>query len=159
MPKQQYTLRSFAGGMNTVKDPRDIPENEASQIDNMSIDSLGKIKSAGNLNAHSVNPSIPSGSALTNYISVATARLDQGTSNPGTATGRTNKGGGFNLFYFESDHSKKHEFNDNASVTYTIGVTGATHNISFVDPQNTGITGTDTAKPADTETGGSGSSA
>ena len=159
MPKQKYTLRSFAGGINTVKDPRDLEENEASQIDNMSIDAQGKIKSAGTLNAHSVNPSIPSGTALTKYISVATARLDQGTSNPGTATGRSNKGGGFNLFYFESDHSKKHEFNDNASVTYTISVSGATHNISFVAPQNSDVTGTAAVSPADADSGGSGSSA
>ena len=159
MPKQKYTLRSFAGGINTVRDPRDLGENEASQIDNLSIDALGKIKSAGTLNAHSVNPSIPGGSALAKYISVATARLDQGTSNPGTATGRTNKGGGFNLFYFESDHSKKHEFNDNASVAYTISVSGATHNISFVNPQNSDISATAAVSPADADSGGSGSSA
>ena len=49
MPRQQYTIRSFAGGINTVRDPRDISENEASRIDNMSIDALGKIKRKQNL--------------------------------------------------------------------------------------------------------------
>ena len=72
MPKQKYTLRSFAGGINTVKDPRDLEENEASQIDNMSIDALGKIKSAGSLQAHNANPSVSGGTALAKYISVAT---------------------------------------------------------------------------------------
>ena len=125
----------------------------------MSIDAMGKIKSAGSLQAHGANPSVSGGTALAKYISVATARLDQGTSNPGTATGRTNRGGGFNLFYFESDHSKKHEFNDNASVSYTVGVTGATHNISFFSPQNSDVTGTAAVSPADADSGGSGSSA
>ena len=43
MPKQQYTIRSFSGGINTVKDPRDLAESEVSRIDNMSIDAQGKI--------------------------------------------------------------------------------------------------------------------
>jgi len=158
MPKQYYTMRSFAGGVNTLRDPRDLADNEASQIDNMSIDAQGKIKSAGRLAGHDANPSVSGGSALTSYISTATARLDQGTSNPGTATGRTNRGGGFNLFYFESDHSNKNDFNEDSSVTYTIGVTGATHNISFINPFDTGITGTGAASSGDSETGGAGSS-
>ena len=99
MPKQQYTIRSFSGGINTVKDPRDLAESEVSRIDNMSIDAQGKIKSAGAFNTHDVNPSNPGGSALTKYISTCTASLDnRSNSSPGTATGRSNKGGGFKLF-------------------------------------------------------------
>ena len=158
MPKQKYTLRSFAGGINTVRDPRDLAENEASQIDNMSIDALGKIKSAGSLVAHSVNPSVPTGTALTKYISVATASLDnRSNSAPATETGRTNRGGGFNLFYFESDHSRKNEFNDDSSLTFTVGFSG-TRNISFINPQNSDITGVAAEPPGGTDVGGAGGS-
>ena len=157
MPKQRYTLRSFAGGINTVRDPRDLAENEASQIDNMSIDAQGKIKSAGSLVAHSVNPSLPSGTALTKFISVATASLDnRSNSSPGTASGRTNKGGGFNLFYFESDHSRKNEFNENAALTFTVGIAG-TRNIWFVNPQNSDTTGIGAEPPGGSDSGGAGS--
>ena len=158
MPKQRYTLRSFAGGINTVRDPRDLDENEASQIDNMSIDALGKIKSAGSLVAHSVNPSLPTGTALTKYISVATASLDnRSDSAPATVTGRTNKGGGFNLFYFESDHSRKNEFNDDSALTFTVGFSG-TRNISFINPQSSDITGVAAEPPGGTDVGGAGGS-
>ena len=157
MPKQRYTLRSFAGGINTVRDPRDLAENEASQIDNMSIDALGKIKSAGSLVAHSVNPSLPTGTALTKYISVATASLDnRSDSAPATVTGRTNKGGGFNLFYFESDHSRKNEFNDDSALTFTVGFSG-TRNISFINPQDSDTTGVGAEPPGGSDSGGAGS--
>ena len=43
MPKQYYTIRSFARGMNTLKDPRDIAEDEVNFVQNMSIESQGKI--------------------------------------------------------------------------------------------------------------------
>jgi len=158
VPKQRYTLRSFAGGINTVRDPRDLAENEASQIDNMSIDALGKIKSAGSLVAHSVNPSLPTGNALTKFISVATASLDnRSDSAPQTVTGRTNKGGGFNLFYFESDHSRKNEFNDDSALTFTVGFSG-TRNISFINPQSSDITGVAAEPPGGTDVGGAGGS-
>tara|TARA_R110000737_G_scaffold280239_1_gene286850 strand:- start:179 stop:658 length:480 start_codon:yes stop_codon:yes gene_type:complete len=158
MPKQRYTLRSFAGGINTVRDPRDLAENEASQIDNMSIDAQGKIKSAGSLVAHSVNPSLPTGTALTKYISVATASLDnRSNSAPQTVTGRTNKGGGFNLFYFESDHSRKNEFNDDSALTFTVGFSG-TRNISFINPQSSDITAVAAEPPGGTDVGGAGGS-
>ena len=157
MPKQRYTLRSFSGGINTVRDPRDLAENEASQIDNMSIDAQGKIKSAGSLVAHSVNPSLPGGTALTKFISVATASLDNySNSAPGTSAGRTNRGGGFNLFYFESDHSRKNEFNEDAALSFTVGIAG-TRNIWFVNPQDSATTGVGAEPPGDSDLGGAGS--
>ena len=156
MPKSKYTLRSFAGGINTLRDPRDLADNESSQIDNMSIDAQGKIKSAGSFYTHRTNPT-NTGSNLTRAISITTASLDnRSNSSPGTATGRTNKGGGFNLFYFESDHSKKSEWNDNESSTYTVGVSNG--NIWFVNPQNSDVTGTLAMSPSDSDDGGSGSS-
>ena len=47
MPKQSYTIKDWSGGINNRKDPRDIFENEFSHISNMSIDSLGKVKTVG----------------------------------------------------------------------------------------------------------------
>jgi len=142
MPKQYYTLRSFARGMNSLKDPRDIRDDEASFISNMSIDAQGKIKTAGALHLHSVDPSNAAGT-LSNYISTVTAQLDQGTP--------TNRGGGYNLAYFESDHSRKNEFNDDGTTTFTVGV--AVGNISFIDPQNTDIYSPATVAPGGDGTG------
>jgi|TARA_R100000458_G_C8254821_1_gene231083 hypothetical protein len=154
MPRQKYTIRSFAGGVNTVKDPRDISENEASRIDNMSIDALGKIKSAGALADHRASPS-SGGANLSKYISIVTASLDnRSDSSPGLTSGRTNRGGGFNLFYFESDHSRKNEFNEDSSQTFTVGA--STGNIWFVNPQNSNVTGT-SAPPSGDDTEGASS--
>ena len=47
MPKQKYIIRDFSGGMNTKRDPRDLAENESSLLINMSVDAIGKIKTAG----------------------------------------------------------------------------------------------------------------
>jgi len=143
MPKQYYTIRSFASGINSLKDPRDLNEDESSFIKNMSIDAQGKIKTAGVLHAHSANPS-NAGGTLSNYISSVSAQLEQGTP--------SNKGGGYNLAYFEADHSRKNEFNDDGTTTFTVGV--AVGNISFIDPQNTDISGTDTVAPGGAAGGG-----
>tara|TARA_R100001443_G_scaffold111699_1_gene124696 strand:- start:2947 stop:3591 length:645 start_codon:yes stop_codon:yes gene_type:complete len=56
LPKQKYIIRDFSGGMNTKRDPRDIAENESSLIINMSIDSIGKIKTMGGFYEH-ITPS------------------------------------------------------------------------------------------------------
>ena len=94
MPKQRYTIRDWSGGSNNRRDPRDIAENECSLIQNMSIDALGKIKTAGGLYAH-----VEGSDGTTNlseYIVERTATL----------TGS----GGYGLFYFESDHSRDNEY-------------------------------------------------
>ena len=49
MPKRLYTIRDWSGGMNNRRDPRDLSDNEFSYIINMSIDSLGKLKTVGGL--------------------------------------------------------------------------------------------------------------
>ena len=85
MPKQMYTIRDWAGGMNNRKDPRDLPPNEFSVIENMSIDALGKIKTIGGLFAHSVKST--GTSSLSEYLVEATCNI--------------NGGGGYGLFYFE----------------------------------------------------------
>ena len=89
MPKQHYTIRDFSGGMNSKQDPRDLKENECAYIQNMSIDALGKIKTAGKLYAHIDDQD--GSTDLSEYIVARVANL--------------NGGGGYGLFYFESDHS------------------------------------------------------
>ena len=93
MPKQMYTIRDWSGGMNNRKDPRDLTPNEFSVIENMSIDALGKIKTIGGLFAHSVKST--GTSSLSEYLVEATCNI--------------NGGGGYGLFYFESDHSRDSE--------------------------------------------------
>ena len=93
MPKQRYIIRDFSGGMNSKQDSRDLQENECAFIQNMSIDALGKIKTAGKLYTHIANQD--GSTALGEYIVERT---------PGLAGG-----GGYGLFYFESDHSRDSE--------------------------------------------------
>jgi len=93
VPKQRYIIRDFSGGMNSKRDSRDLQENECAFIQNMSIDSLGKIKTAGKLYAHIEDQD--GSTDLGEYIVERTAGL----------TG----GGGYGLFYFESDHSRDAE--------------------------------------------------
>jgi len=93
VPKQRYVIRDFSGGMNSKRDSRDLQENECAFIQNMSIDALGKIKTAGKLYTHIENQD--GSTDLGEYIVERTAGL----------TG----GGGYGLFYFESDHSRDSE--------------------------------------------------
>lgn len=125
MPKQFYTIRDWSGGMNNRKDPRDLRENEYSFIENMSIDALGKIKTIGGLydkNADSDGDT--SSTPLTEHFVTRTANI----------TG----GGGYGLYYFESDHSK----NADQTITETksgtaLAIGTSNGNISFVRVQTT----------------------
>ena len=47
MPKQIYTLNNFSGGINNLKDPRDIKENELANAVNVSLDRQGIITTRG----------------------------------------------------------------------------------------------------------------
>ena len=118
MPKQRYIIRDFSGGMNSKRDSRDLQENECAFIQNMSIDALGKIKTAGKLYAHIENQD--GSTDLSEYIVERTAGL----------TG----GGGYGLFYFESDHSgaPDQEIIDTKSGT-TLEIGTSNGNISFVN--------------------------
>ena len=128
MPKQYYTIRDWSGGSNNRRDPRDIGENECAFIKNMSVDALGKIKTAGGLYANR------EGSDGTTDLSEY----------PVNRTASILGSGGYGLFYFESDHSGVSE----QTIIYTVGTTASAlgtsnGNISFV----TVATSTDT--PAD----------
>jgi hypothetical protein len=104
MPKQYYTLRSFAKGMNSRRDPRDIADDEAGFINNMSIDSLGKIKSAGSMYSHGTHQSGSGTVGDSRYVS------ERGGNDGAAYAARINGSGGYNLFYFESDHSNTSDY-------------------------------------------------
>ena len=96
MPQQQHIIRDWSGGLNNRQDPRDIRDNESSFIQNMSIDSLGKIKTAGGLFANLADSDGDiSSTPLTQYIVNRTCSIVNS--------------GGYGLFYFESDHSRDSE--------------------------------------------------
>jgi len=97
MPKQRLTIRDWSGGLNNRQDPRDIKPNESSFIQNMSIDALGKIKTAGGLFANLADSDGDTSSTpLTEYIVNRTCNIVSS--------------GGYGLFYFESDHSRDNEY-------------------------------------------------
>ena len=97
MPKQRLIIRDWSGGINNRQDPRDIRDNESSFIKNMSIDALGKIKTAGGLFANLADSDGDTSSTpLTEYIVNRTAGISGS--------------GGYGLFYFESDHSGDNEY-------------------------------------------------
>ena len=52
MPKQSLVLNDFSGGINSVKDPRDLSDNELVDIDNFMVDQQGAIRTAGRLKPH-----------------------------------------------------------------------------------------------------------
>lgn len=132
MPKQYLTIKDWSGGMNNRKDPRDLQDNEFSEIQNLSIDALGKIKTSGKFYAHIKNTD--GNSDLAEYFVERTSSL--------------NGAGGYGLFYFESDHSRDTNYtitdtkHPGTSNDLTLGSSAG--NIKFVAKQVGGDT-TDTA--------------
>ena len=81
MPKQTYILNDFSGGINNIKDSRDIADNQCAKIVNLMVDKQGAIRTAGSF----------------------TAYPDSGdTQNLSGDSSDNQKGNG--LFYFESDY-------------------------------------------------------
>ena len=133
MPKQYHVINDFSGGMNTRKDPRDLRDNELSYIQNMSINNLGKIRTMGFFYDHKEDQD--GTTDMSEYIPLVSAGL----------TG----GGGYGLFYFESDHSR---VPDNTIIytvgteALTIGTTNSDGNISFVKASTIADSGGDSAE-------------
>ena len=125
MPKQRLTIRDWSGGINNRQDPRDIRDNESSFIQNMSIDALGKIKTAGGLFDNLADSDGDTSSTpLTEYIVNRTAEI--------------NGSGGYGLFYFESDHSRDSDQTITETKSGTaLAIGTAVGNITFVLVQTT----------------------
>jgi hypothetical protein len=84
MPKQQYQIKDFSGGLNNLQDPRDIMDNQASKIENLTLSAQGMI-----------TPAV----LFTNSIS-----------EPTTNTNIADVQAGYGLGYFETDRA----MNDNS---------------------------------------------
>jgi len=54
MPKEVLTLNDFSGGLNSVKDPRDIKLNELAVAKNIMVDEQGAVRTPGTMEAHGV---------------------------------------------------------------------------------------------------------
>jgi len=80
MPKQQLVINNFSGGVNNVKDSRDIADNECAKAVNVMFDKQGAIRTAGSFATH-----------VTSNLSG-----DSSDNQPGNG-----------LFYFESDYGSK----------------------------------------------------
>tara|TARA_Y100000310_G_scaffold260339_1_gene269219 strand:+ start:247 stop:2832 length:2586 start_codon:yes stop_codon:yes gene_type:complete len=52
MPKQLLSLNNFSGGINDLKDPRDIDASEFSLANNIMVDQQGAIRTRGNADTH-----------------------------------------------------------------------------------------------------------
>ena len=51
MPKQFYKLNDFSGGLNLIRDARDIAPNELAQADNLSLGIAGSVSTANEINS------------------------------------------------------------------------------------------------------------
>ena len=60
MPKAFYNINDFSGGLNSALDPRDIGENEMSDVENIILEDRKSIRPMGGDTAHT---DVPSGTA------------------------------------------------------------------------------------------------
>ena len=49
MPKQFYKLNDFTGGLNLIRDARDISPTELTQADNLSLGVAGSVSTANEI--------------------------------------------------------------------------------------------------------------
>ena len=148
MPKQYYTIRGFTSGMNNERSPRDLPEEQAVLIRNMSVDIPGIIKSGGSMYAHSA--SSIGGGMLPNSIYISKR------GGPDLNKARLSGSGGYNLFYFESDHSADYDTSIAGRTSDGTDVDGV---FTFHQPstrESSGFTPAGSVETTDTEAGGGG---
>ena len=60
MPKQLYKINNFSGGINNLKDPRDLADNELSEAKNISLEHQGKVISCPRVASHGTAQAITS---------------------------------------------------------------------------------------------------
>ena len=96
MPKQIFQIKDFSGGLNTLKDPADIANNELQDIENLRVDKQGSI-SAAYINTDSTNNKVSAYNS--SHISTIEA--------------------GYGLGYLETDHVR-----DPVTVSQTSSIAG-----------------------------------
>jgi len=101
VPKQEYVLQGFHGGINNNSDPKDIQDIEFREADGVSIHELGRLTSIGNLN-----------SALAN-LSGAAADIEPG----------------YGLHYFSTDYDNAEA--NNSEDWLAIYNKGSSHKVRF----------------------------
>jgi len=123
MPRQIYKIRDFSGGINNTRNTKDIADNESVQVQNLSVDIAGSIRSAGTLSAHSNHTAsgkdIDDQSTVLNFAAAAS-------------------GGGYHLYYFESDHDTEPSSLSaiTAKISFSTGgaaATGGTNTVGEID--------------------------
>ena len=115
MPKQIYQIKDFSGGLNTLKDPADIQDNEQQTITNLTVNKQG-----------SVAPSYKNTDASDNKVSAY------------ANTNITSIQAGYGLGYFETDNVR-----DAVEISQTSSITGDDNNegsaTGFIVRQNGGF--------------------
>ena len=92
MPKQIFKIENFHGGLNTDSDPRDIADNELSDLSGFHVDEVGKVRMMGGL-------------------------ADHDAPDPTNHTLRA----GYGLFYFSHDRKGAHVIGDNLTGQHDSG--------------------------------------
>lgn len=146
MAKEYYIIRDFSKGINNLKDPRDLEPNESFMIQNMSVESKGKLKTAGGFYGHGV------GNDGTLTIGNGKYIADRG----GASADLINieGSGGYGLFYFESDHSL--DYDQDLSFRTSDG-TDTNNEVAFYNPSTAASSGFASSTPTaseETDSGG-----
>jgi len=107
VPKQTYVLNDFSGGINNIKDSRDISDNQCAKIVNLMVDKQGAIRTAGSFTAY------PNSGATENL---------SGDSSDNQA--------GNGLFYYESDYGTQATSQTTSNVSGSYGIVyGSPYNL------------------------------
>ncbi len=96
MPKKLYQINDFSGGLNTLKDPADISDNECSTVQNMMFNIQGSLQPAYSMTNSSTNK-------VADYNNATITTVQPG----------------YGLGYFETDHNR-----DPVVVTKTTSIAG-----------------------------------
>ena len=90
MPKQTYTMNNFSGGINNLKDPRDLKDNELANGVDIMIDKQGAIRTRGGEAGYESTIADATATATSGY-GLAVFESDYGVENSGyKITGSSN---------------------------------------------------------------------
>jgi len=113
VPKRLYQIKDFSGGLNNLKDPADIADNEVADVSNLTFTKQGAIGGAFNMKTSS------------NYLGDAYQ----------TAAGDhiDHLEAGYGLGYFETDHAVADSVTRSLDITGTAGSPGEGFTFIYTD--------------------------